>query len=448
LRAPEQLSGELSRIVRSAQAEHRLPSLSGAVFRAGEVVWAEAVGLADAESGTEATPDTQYHIASITKTFTASSVLQLRDAGELELDDPLSKHIPEAAHGTLTIRRMLAHASGLQREPVGEIWETLEFPTRDELLERLAEAEQVLAPGPHWHYSNLAYVLLGEVVERASGLSIKQYVEERLLRPLGLERTTWSPEEPYARGYFVEPYSDSVRPEPDIDSGGTSAAGALCSTSGDLARWGSFLADPDPNVLSPHAADEMHALQVMAEPDWTLGWGLGLALFRHGERIFAGHMGGYPGHLSMLVWAPKEKVGAVVLANSSVWPKLTETALELETKAVEHLAVPPEPWRPAEHPPDDVAPLLGRWWSEGSEVIFSYRQGRLEARLASQPEKEPSVFEAEGEDRYRTVAGPERGELLRVVRDENGDVVKLYWATYPFLRSPEVLGAQRSPTAR
>jgi CubicO group peptidase (beta-lactamase class C family) len=448
LPAPEQLSGELSRIVRAAQAEDRLPSLSAAAFRAGEVVWAEAVGLADAEAGTEATPDTQYHIASITKTFVAAAVMQMRDAGELELDDPLSKHIPEAAHGTLTIGQMLAHASGLQREPVGEIWETLEFPTREELLERLAEAEEVLAPGAHWHYSNLAYVLLGEVVERASGLPIKQYVEERLLRPLRLERTTWSAHEPYARGYFVEPYSDGVRLEADVDSAGTSAAGALCSTSGDLARWASFLADPDPNVLSPHAAEEMHALHVMAEPDWTLGWGLGLALFRRGERVFAGHTGGYPGHLSMLVWTPKEKVGVVVLANSSVWPKLTETALELGTKAVEHLAAEPEPWRPGEQPPEDVAPLLGSWWSEGSEVIFSYRQGRLEARLASQPEKEPSVFEADGEDRYRTVAGRERGELLRVVRDENGDVVKLYWATYPFLRSPEVFGAQRSPAAR
>jgi CubicO group peptidase (beta-lactamase class C family) len=442
------LTRELERIVRSAQSEQRLPSLTAAVFRAGEVEWAEAVGLADVDEGIEATPDTQYQIASITKTFVATSVLQLRDAGALVLDDPLSAHLPEAAHGSLTIRRMLAHASGLQREPVGEIWETMQFPDRDELLERLGEAEQVLAPGLQWHYSNLAYVLLGEVVERASGLPVKQYVEERLLRPLGLERTGWAAEEPYARGYFVEPYSNSVRLEREVDAGATSAAGALASTVGDLARWGSFLADPDPNVLSPQTAEEMHSVQVMAEPDWTLGWGLGLQLHRRGEELFAGHGGAYPGHLSTVLWSRKAKVGAVVLTNSSVWPKLTETALELAATAVEHFPPQPERWQPEDAPPEEIAPLLGRWWSEGSEVILTYRAGKLEARFAEAPDKEPSVFEPEGEDRWRTVAGRERGELLRVVRDEAGEVVKLYWATYPFLRSPEVFGAQRSPTSK
>lgn len=124
-----------------AQAAGRLPSVSAAVFRGAEVAWSEAVGLADVEERVEATTDTQYAVASITKTFTAASVLRLRDEGRLDLDDPLSRHLPEAAHGAPTLRRMLAHASGLQREPPGEIWETLEFPGEEELLQRLEEAE-------------------------------------------------------------------------------------------------------------------------------------------------------------------------------------------------------------------------------------------------------------------------------------------------------------------
>jgi hypothetical protein len=89
----------------------------------------------------------------------------------------------------------------------------------------------------------------------------------------------------------------------------------------------------------------------------------------------------------------------------------------------------------------EIAQLLGRWWSEGDESIFSWRGGRLEARLADAPSgREPSVFEREGEDLYRVVSGRERGETLRVVRDESGEVVKLYWATYPFTRTPEVFG--------
>jgi CubicO group peptidase (beta-lactamase class C family) len=434
LPAPERFR----RLAAEAQREGRLPSLSAAVFRDGEVAWSDAIGLADAEERIEATPDTQYAVASITKTFTAASVFQLRDAGKLALDDPLSLYLPEAAHATPTIRRMLAHASGLQREPPGEVWETLEFPGESDLLGRLGEAEQVLEPAAAWHYSNLAYALLGHVVSRVSGTPFRDYVKGRLLDPLELGRTSWVPTPPAAKPYFVEPYSDAVRREPELELGGKGGESGLSSTVGDLARWGSFLADPDESVLAQSSVAEMHELQIMAEPDWTYGWGLGLSLWRRGERIFAGHTGGFPGFLSMLVYSRPERIGAVVLTNSGTWPKLSETALMLTEAALEEFVPAAESWTPEEQPPQEMIPLLGRWWSEGSETIFSWRGGRLEARHASAPPaREPSVFEPAGDDRYRTVSGRERGEVLRVVRDQEGTVVKLYWATYPFTREPE-----------
>ena len=424
-----------------AQREGRLPSVSAAVFRGEELAWSEAIGLADVEQGVEATPDTQYAVASITKTFTAVSVLQLRDAGKLDLDDPLSEHLPEAAHGTPTLRRMLAHASGLQREPPGEIWETLTFPGEDDLLRGLEEAEQVLPPMAAWHYSNLAYALLGVVVSRISGTPFRDYVQERLLGPVGLERTTWGPGDGAALPYFVEPYSDSVQREPVLKLGGKGGESGLYSTVGDLARWGAFLCDPDESVLARSSVAEMHDLNVMAEASWTLGWGLGIELWRRGERIFGGHTGGFPGFLSILAYSRRDRVGAIVLTNAGNWPNLSPTGLELAEAALDELAPELVPWRPEAAPPAEIAPLLGRWWSEGDETIFSWRGGKLEARLAdAPPERDPSVFEPEGDDRFRVVSGRERGETLRVVRDENGEVVKLYWATYPFTRTPEVFG--------
>jgi hypothetical protein len=185
----------------------------------------------------------------------------------------------------------------------------------------------------------------------------------------------------------------------------------------------------------------MHQLQIMAEPDWTLGWGLGIELWRRGERIFAGHTGGFPGFLSMFVYSRTDRVGAVVLANSGRWEKLSATGLALVEAALEELDPELEAWSPGEPPPEAIVPLLGRWWSEGSETVFSWRDGKLEARQATAPpEREPSVFEQEGDDRFRTVSGGERGEALRVVRDDQGAVVKLYWATYPFTREPEIFG--------
>jgi CubicO group peptidase (beta-lactamase class C family) len=436
-------SERFRRLVFEAQSAGRLPSLAAGVFRGGDLVWSEAIGLGDVEGRVEATPDTQYAVASITKTFTAASVLQLRDEGKLELDDPLSRHLPEAAHGAPTLRRMLAHVSGLQREPPGEIWETLEFPGEEELLAKLQEAEQVLQPAAAWHYSNLAYALLGHVVGRVSGVPFREYVEERLLRPLGLERTTWGATPPAALPYFVEPYSDAVRREPVLELGGKGGESGLYSTVCDLARWGAFLSEPDESVLAAASVAEMHDLQVMAEPDWTLAWGLGLELWRRGERIFGGHTGGFPGFLSILVFAPRERIGAVLLANSGRWERLSAAGLDLVEAALEELAPEQEPWKPEEAPPAEILPLLGRWWSEGDETIFGWRHGKLEARVASAPpEREPSVFEPEGEDRFRTVSGRERGEVLRVVRDEGGEVTRLYWATYPFTRSPEIFGAR------
>ncbi|MGZ4281815.1 MAG: serine hydrolase domain-containing protein [Gaiellaceae bacterium] len=431
-----------SHVVRVAQRKGRLPAVVAGVFRAGELLWSEAIGLADVEEGVEATADTQFPVASITKTFTAASIMQLRAEGKLELGDPLERHLPEASQlGSLTIGEMLAHASGLQREPPGEIWESRVFPDAAELLASLPEAERVLPGGEAWHYSNLAYALLGQVAERISETPFRHYVEERLLQPLGLARTTWGPAPPAAKPYLVEPYSEAVRREPELELGGKGGESGLSSTVGDLARWGSFLCEPDEAILPAALVEEMHVVRIMATPDWTRGWGRGLELWRRGERILAGHTCGFPGFLSMLVYSRPERIGAVLLTNSGNWDELGDTGLRLVVAALDELAPAVDRWKPEEAPPAEIEPLLGRWWSEGSESVFSWRAGRLEARLAAAPDREPSVFEAEGTDRYRTRSGPERGEVLRVVRGGGGEIEKLYWATYPFTREPKTFGA-------
>src|ERR671934_1088552 len=271
LPAPEPLAGELSRIVRQAQADDRVPSISAAAIGNGELVWEEAFGLADVDAELEATADTQYRVGSITKTFTATAVMQLRDAGELGLDDALADHIPEAEHGRLTLRRMLAHMSGLQREPPGRVWETLEFPDREQLLASLGDAEQVLESGATWHYSNLAFALLGEIVARRSGLEYEEYVRERLLEPLGLTRTSFEQKPPTATGYLVEPYTDRAQAERDVSKSAVAAAGSLWSTTGDLRRWGLFLLDGAEGVLAKETLEEMRRFQSMADlEEWKL----------------------------------------------------------------------------------------------------------------------------------------------------------------------------------
>lgn len=200
---------DCSRRLRDLQRSARAPSIAAAIVRDGALTWSDSAGLADVERGSEPTLDMQYAIGSITKTFTAVLLLQLRDLGRLDLEDRLDRHLPGVAHGDVSLRRMLAHLSGLRREPAagpgGEVWETLQDPDIEDMQAGVARAGRVLEPGRRWHYSNLAFALLGEVVARSFALPWEVVLQERLLQPLGMARTTLEPVEPSARGYFVEP---------------------------------------------------------------------------------------------------------------------------------------------------------------------------------------------------------------------------------------------------
>jgi CubicO group peptidase (beta-lactamase class C family) len=444
LPASDELAAELRAILAKAQAENRLPSISGAVVRGKEVLWSDAVGLADAEADEAATPEHQYRIGSITKTFTAVAVMQLRDAGKLDLEDRVDAYLDVPARGDLTLRRMLSHGSGLQREIPGNVWETLQFPkSTEELLARLTEAEMVLAPGERWHYSNLAFILLGEVIAKVSGTAYEDYVETRILQPLGLKRTGFAPEPPTAVAYSVEPYTDVVQHEPMLveRTGGIAAAGQLWSTVGDLCRWAAFLASPDPGVLAPVSLELMTSVQSMADPyRWSLAWGVGLMLVRSGERIYCGHDGGMPGYLANVLVDRDSGLGGAVLVNgANISP--AELTLSLVDKLRERRPAESEAWRPGAPPPDDLVSALGRWWSEGAEFVFRWHDCRLESRWAGAPEWMPwTRFERIEGDRFRTAFGRERGEPLELVRAEDGRVTRMYWATYPFDREHKVTG--------
>ena len=387
--------------------------------------------------------DDQFLVASNTKTFTAVMVLQLRDEGRLSLDDRISDHLAEVTH-PLTIRQGLAHVSGMQREPIGDVWESLVQPDTDELLSGFAEAEVVGRPHDRWHYSNVVYAVLGELVSRLDGRAWAESLRARLLDPLELRRTSVGFDDgPHASGYFVPPYDDVPRPEPLVDLRAMAPCGALASTADDLIRWSAFVADPDPDVLSPDTLEEMCQPQVMRDVEgWTGAMGLGFFLARsEAGRTWVGHTGGMPGHITGVFTHRESGTGAIVLMGSSSAPDPAVFAVELGEHVVAHDPEEQEPWRPGTEVPAALAPLRGLWFTEGTPYVFSVVGGRLEARHPDLPRSKPSsVFEPIGDDLFRTVQGRERGELLRVTRDADGTPVKLNWATYLVTREPLAFG--------
>ncbi len=433
----------LRRIALERQASGRVPGLYAAVVRGGRAVWGEGIGAADVSApDVPPTADDQFLVASNSKTFTAVLVMQLRDEGRLSLDDTLDQHVPEVRHAGITVRQALAHVTGMQREPLGDVWETLQSPDRQELVAGFSEAERVHRPHHLWHYSNLVFSMLGEVVARIDGREWYDALQDRILRPLEMRRTTLGPSGSFVQGYYVPPHTDVPVPEPVLDLKALAACGGLASTAGDMARWSAFVAAPVEEVLAPATLEEMCEPQAMIDRErWTAASGLGFMLVRSGTRTYVGHTGGMPGHITGVFTDRQAGTGGLVLMNATSSPDPAAFAVQLADHVTEHDPEEPEVWRPGTAVPDDLVELLGVWYSEGAAFVFSVLDGHLEARAQGLPEHKPSsVFEKVGEDLYRTTKGREAGELLSVGRDADGRVVKMNWATYLVTRRPLAFG--------
>jgi CubicO group peptidase (beta-lactamase class C family) len=431
------LARELLARVAAAQRSWRSPGVSVGVVRDGRLVWSAHVGSARlGPHAAPATDDTQFLIGSVTKTFTALAVMSLRDEGHLSLDDTLEAHLPGTRHGRVPLRQMLAHASGLQREPVGNIWESLAAPERDEFLAGVELAEQVLPAHHAFHYSNLAYGLLGQVVERVTGQEWEQVVRQRVLEPLGMTRTGLTPADDRALGYQIDPFAGTATEEPLFPLNATAPFGGLWSTVSDLARYAAYVASPDDRVVRPETVEEMCRPIIMTDVDgWSGAYGLGFGMGRRGERVFVGHGGAMPGFLTGLRVRRREGVGAVVFANATSGALPLGLATDLVEAVIDAEPSLGTPWVPESGQPA-LAELLGPWWSEGSPITFFVRDGELWSRLADDEPLSETRYAAEGTDRYRAVAGRERGEVLEAVRGADGSVDRLHFATYAVTRAP------------
>jgi CubicO group peptidase (beta-lactamase class C family) len=433
----------LERLVRETQREHRIPALSVALRRNDREPWTFAVG---------AEPGGRFRIGSITKTFTAVLVMQARDAGLIHLDEPIARYLELPAHGDLTFRRLLSHTAGVQREPFGDLWDTLDLPDLPGLLADLARAEAVHPQSRRFHYSNLGFALLGHAAARVFSGEWWPLVQQRIIEPLGLNAITYDRPSNAVSGYLVDAYSDQALPEPVIDMGAASPAGQLWSDAADMALWGAFLADPASvpgaeKVLAAATLEEMRWPHTPRhESVWYSGMGLGPMLYpRPDYGVHIGHNGAMPGFLAASFGrrgGPGNPGGLAVgvLASSGTATAAIDLCHRLLEEAL--VADPMEitPWMPGEPAPVELRGLLGRWWGEGFEYVFRWRYGALTAAGVDDPAwLEPATFApVPGENGvYRTVSGREVGELLRVTRAEDGTAIRLHWATYRFTRAQE-----------
>jgi CubicO group peptidase (beta-lactamase class C family) len=402
------------------QSDRRLPSIVAGVLDGPELAWSGTAGAAT-------TTDTQYRIGSITKTLTALLVMQCRDDGLLDLDDPVGRVLPETGYADATVRSLLAHVSGMQSEPVGPWWERSAGGSVEELLAANDGSGAVFAPGEQWHYSNLGFGLLGAAVARLRKQTWAELIEERILGPLGMTRTSYLPEEPYARGLSVHHLANTLTPEPAHDTGAMAPAGQLWSTVEDLARFAAFLSYGNPMVLADRSLTEMRQPVPPA-----LDYGLGVRLVPYAGGALWGHTGSMPGFQATLFVDPLAHVGVVALTDATTGFSGTELALAL---LGDHTPAAVPPWRPNESVPDWARELLGYWHWGNTAFEVRWQGDRLEFRDLSVGGVVDEQFERR-EDRVVGVAGYHHGETLHVVRREDGSVDHLECATFVYTREP------------
>ncbi|MER5377223.1 serine hydrolase domain-containing protein [Streptomyces sp. NPDC002553] len=424
-----------------AQAEGRSPSLVAAVVRDGRAVWHGARTSVDGHGPDE---NVQYRIGSITKTFTAVLVMRLRDEGALDLEDPLEKHLPGTGAGEATIAQLLAHTGGLAAESPGPWWERTPGSLRPDLADVLGDRPVLHPGGRRFHYSNPGYSLLGALVEELRGASWDEVLRREVLEPLGLDRTSTRPRHPHAGGWAVHPWADVLLPEPAEDFGRMAAAGQLWSTTGDLARFAAFLAHGDDQVLCARTLREMRTPAAPADPaDLADGgsYGLGLRIENQGGRVLVGHSGSVPGFLASLALSVSDDVAAVVLANCTSGPMVTQVAADLVGIVAEAEPRIPEPWRPSPHVDRSLLELTGPWyWGTSPYALRVTADGLLSLAPLSAGGRR-SRFRTNGDGTWSGLEGYFAGEILQAVRRPDGSVDHLDLGSFVFTRQPYDEGA-------
>lgn len=427
-----------------SQMEYRqLPGLSIALVSDQEVFWSKGFGMADPETGTAASPETIYRIASISKLFTATALLQLRDRSLLNLDDPVNRYLSwfkirnrHKNTRAITIRHLLTHTSGLPRESAFPYWTDFEFPTREQMMEALPHQETVFPPETRWKYSNLALALAGEIVAEVSGESYAEYIHRHILDPLEMASTSVHlPEDHTSRlaaGYSRRMPDGSRERRPFTHSRGLTPAANLSSTVLDMARFVAlqFRGGPakGPQILKGSTLREMHRVHWL-KPDWSGGWGLGFNIERRNGRVLIGHGGNVAGYATKIAFCLEEKFGVIVMTNADDGNpenyrdrtfSLAAPAVRKARKTKKSHPAPDPRWKA----------YVGKYrnvWGDCRVLILNGRLCLIEptsedpvASLCQLKPEGEQVFRIEGDAGYAEI-----GELAIFELDENGKVIRL-----------------------
>jgi CubicO group peptidase (beta-lactamase class C family) len=306
------------------QGYDQIPGIQAAVWCDGELLLSAAYGHADIENGARLTPQHLFRVASHSKTFTATAILQLVERGVLRLDDTAVRWLPflqGAPIAAITIHELLAHGGGIIRDGRdGDFWQLAAgFPNEGTLRTVALDGAHVRPTNERFKYSNIGYSILGLIITAAAGQPYATYIREHIIDALSLSNT--GPEyEPsraaeYATGYTGLAYANRRIPIDHADTAAMAAATGLFSTAEDLVRYFSAHAYGDDRLISDTSKRRMH------RAEWKVDgrndeYGLGFIRPAIAGRTVVGHLGAFPGYRSKTYVDPVDRLAVCVLANA------------------------------------------------------------------------------------------------------------------------------------
>lgn len=404
--------------------ERNLPGLSAGVVYDQELIWSKGYGYADLERGLPADADSLYEIGSITKLFNATMLMQLRDAGKLDLDDPIEKYLPEFTMKSRfpdqrppTFRQVVSHVGGLPREygfDVGESGQLQQYPAAI-VLAGIKDKELQYPAYTGFHYSNLGIYIIGQALQRVAGEPYTQYMQEHVFAPLGMQNTGWEYTEamkPHrAVGYTPAQADGSRQIAPLFVPGDFGvSAGGIQSSVRDMARFLSlqFCDGPagGPQVLGGTTLREMRSSLVPA-PNWMWGYGIGWEVERYPAHNGICHSGGTLGFAGKVRAVPDLKLGFVVLINQDTeTDELSRKAVELLIPAFEKVALA-RAQQEASLLPAYASTFTGHYAGAFGEADIVIREGRLlfVTTEAGGATGAPWLLEVQDERTLRIVSG-------------------------------------------
>jgi D-alanyl-D-alanine carboxypeptidase len=310
--------------------QEEIPGFAVAIAHKGKLVFSDAYGYADLESKTKLTTSHIFRIASHSKTFTATALMQLQEAGKLRIDDYVVEYLPwlkehkDSRWQKVTLRQLMSHGAGVIRDGLNADYWQLDrpFPSQDELRREILEAELVLDTNIKLKYSNFGYSLLGMVIEVVSGQPYNEYVTENIVKALGLDNTgpeyTTKIDGRLVTGYSGREIEKTRLPIAPVDTHAMASATGFYSTAEDLCTYFSAHMVGSKKLLTDESKKEMQRIHYHAYTPGDRGhtdYGLGLDIEFVGNRKVLGHGGGFPGHITKSMFDPKDELVVVVLTN-------------------------------------------------------------------------------------------------------------------------------------